>query len=473
VALALAAAIIMAAPAATAADPAPGSAIGTAGPLVVLGHAPDRRWVAFCQAREDTDGDGHLGVRVGFHGETQGDALRPYIAVGDGPGTPIDDFVGATPDGRVVALVEGGRLLLWDTVTNVRVDLSATGATLPEDGGSLGPGGFDPRGTRFLYYDGDGPHRRAVVRDLASGEERVVDHGIGNLYRAALADGGEHVFVWTWPTGAKLRLPRTTLGPRTCRGPVTSSSASGSHLLNRELVRVDGGPFAASDALAIVDGRLLARTDGGELVWESSGRPRAALPRRMGGLVLGVGASRGLVVAAPVGDESEIRWVGPRRQVVRTGWRRPHPTQDWVSISPRIWVGWPDEGTSWLVDLKTGAHMVAEHQSHSPGAYGDRVLFLREHVAVVADIGAGRVTELTVPIRQLGPSFVRGRWAAATIEGPGAVVLDLDAVEVVGQVSGGSPEGLADDGSVLVPAAPAPREGLPMGPLAWRRPAVN
>ncbi|PKN54969.1 MAG: hypothetical protein CVU56_23825 [Deltaproteobacteria bacterium HGW-Deltaproteobacteria-14] len=464
----------------TPAPPRPvGGAIGAAGPIIVEGYAPDRRWVAICQAREDTDGDGAIDVYLGYHGDTYGDDLVPYLVVGDGDGRRIDAFVGASADGRWVAFVEERRLVLWDSRRDTRLDLTTRGALglTPESPLFPGFGGFDPSGSRYLYHRGDGPHRRAVVIDPATGVEHVVDHGLGNLYAAYVEDGGQHAGVLSYPAGARLRLPYTSLAPGRCRGPITSYSSGGASNLQRAYVRVHG-PGWHLEPLAIVGGRALFRSDAGALTWDEAGALRPALPPGVDGRVLAVGRARGLVIAIPTdATTSAVHWFAPDGRSRDLGWTLPTPEEDAGWFIERVWSRWAEDRVTWLVDLDTGDRVTARFEADLEGSYGSKAFLMSrsDGWAAVADLATGAVVDLpitTAPYRYRG---VAGPWALAKLEDGGNVVVDLAHARVAGAVAGPEGLGLSDDGLVLTPTV---RPGhiitnvLPLGPLRWYAPAA-
>lgn len=456
-----------------------GGTIGEAGPILVEGYAPDRRWVAICQAREDTDGDGAIDVYVGYHGDTFGDDLVPYLVVGDGPGRRIDAFVGTDADGRWVAFVDKGRLILWDCRRDTRLDLTTRGALglTPESPLFPGFGGFDPSGSRFLYHRGDGPHRRAVVIDPKTGDEQVVDHGLGNLYAAYLEDGGQQAGVLTYPAGAKLHLPRTSLAPGRCRGPITSYSSGGGSNLQRAFVPVRGRPWSL-EPLAIFGGRVLLRDDEGVLSWDEAGARRTALPVGVDGRLLAVGRSRGLLIAVPTdATTSAVRWFAPDGRSVDLGWTLPTPKADSGWFAERIWSRWAEDRVTWLVDLDTGARITTRFEADLEGTDGSKAFLMSrsDGWAAVADLATGTVVDLPITTAPYQDRGVAGPWAFAQLEDGGNVVVDLAHARVAGYVGGPEALGLSDDGLLLTPTVrpgPTIRNVLPLGPLRWNAPGA-
>lgn len=459
-----------------------GPVVGAEGPAVVQRWAADRRWVALCQARQDTNGDGVLGVGVGYHGDLHGDRMAPYLVVGGGPGRELDAFVGASADDRWVATVERGRLLLHDTAGGATVDLTAKGAVVPRSTSpfALGPGSFDPRGSRFVYLRGDGARRRAVVLDPATGDRAVLEHGPGRVAGARLLNGGRYAVVQVAPEGKAYRYARTTLAGGPCRGPVSIYSSYGGSNLRSVLVAIPGGPVEL-DLLSLVDGHSLTRGGDGALTWDDwPGPGRAALTDGTDGFMMATGPGLALLVAAPVGERSELVWARGD-QTTRTGLMLPSPQKDTHAGPARVFSHWTEDA-SWLVDLETGRHLVLDKELDLEGAWapapdrGARTFLMRRHDgwAGIADLGDGTVTTLPVVTAPYQPSGVAGRWAFAHARDGGNVVVDLEERRLAGTVRGHAAVGLSDDGLLLMGAlegAVVIVNALPNGPLSWVKPA--
>ncbi|MCA9629648.1 MAG: hypothetical protein KC766_18365 [Myxococcales bacterium] len=178
-------------------QPLPEGSIAAPGPLLLQRASGNRRWVALCQAREDSDGDGQVAFHVGPRGELLGDAVRSYLVRGAGEGTPLDEFIDADPSGRWLLLRREGRLELFDDFSGEATDLSALGADARDDVSRDLPHralSFDAAGK--LAYLRLGAHEsgmlpgqrkeQLVLRDLESGTERVFDPGRGSVYRLRL-----------------------------------------------------------------------------------------------------------------------------------------------------------------------------------------------------------------------------------------------------------------------------------------------
>ncbi len=245
---------------------------GSADPLTLVAAAPDRRWVAICQARTDTNGDGKTTVTVGAQGALGGDRLDGYFIDAPGVGTKIDAFGGSDPTGRYVALVRDGKLRLVDTTTHVDTDLSAQGADVRDDESPFvhpRAVAFDPTGKRMLYLRLRGEASLVVVRELATGAETALDPGPGLLWRAEFDVTGAWVILRVvtgdandgrrleWPfaeaKGQNLRcggpLPRYRLPAHPRGEPLT------------RIVRTDGagGAIDAPGLVLPLDGAWLVR----------------------------------------------------------------------------------------------------------------------------------------------------------------------------------------------------------------------
>lgn len=197
---------------------------GTAHPTFV--RAFDRvssRWMALCQARKDTDGDGRIEIMVGHHGELFGDAMQLYFVIDGGDGTQVDHIVDTSLDDRWVVLVRGGGLELVDTKTRALCELKD--ADVESDNR---PGAWH-RAARFatdrlLYIRHRDKGDALVIRDLATQTEREVAVA-DRIWRFANADAVAEVY--TIPRGTDFPRLDTTLGEGECLGPPASWSSYG------------------------------------------------------------------------------------------------------------------------------------------------------------------------------------------------------------------------------------------------------
>jgi hypothetical protein len=151
--------------------------LGTPSPGSVEVVDRNAQWALLCEARNDDNKDGRLSVELMMHGGTLGDKLRPYLVLGSGPGTEVDDFMAAGPSGQVVVAMQSC-VYLVDTQTGVA-------RALPRADGRvrIGPKqdapimAFSRDGIWLAYLRSNGRHIRVVLRDLMATSEREIDPG--------------------------------------------------------------------------------------------------------------------------------------------------------------------------------------------------------------------------------------------------------------------------------------------------------
>jgi hypothetical protein len=210
--------------------------------------ADDGGWLVICQARHDTDGDRTISVGFGMHGSAFGDRLDPYLVVGSGEGVPIDTFVTRSSDGAWFAVIRGGKLELFDGKTNRSVELRD--ADVRDDGSPYGDARaavIADSGTRMTYFRHGRDRDRIVIRDLGSGQERIVAVD-GSPWRMWLDDAGRWARVAVLSPGASWPVANTSLAPRGCRGPVGSYTSAGfqGERPTEQWLDLDRGVFAAA-----------------------------------------------------------------------------------------------------------------------------------------------------------------------------------------------------------------------------------
>ncbi len=208
--------------------------VGTKSPSIAYASGPQRRWAAICEARIDDNANRRLEVFTGHHGELLGDRMVPYLVLGTGPGREISDYVAGDPRGNYVVVTDGLCVQLVNTRTGQSVALDgADGRAGDTVFGAHRAAAFSPNGKTLLYLRTHGSSSHIVLRDLASGSERVLDPGPGELASAFFDASGRYVVVdlvaqdtdgdgvFTAPSGV------TTLSPRLCRGTAASWSTFG------------------------------------------------------------------------------------------------------------------------------------------------------------------------------------------------------------------------------------------------------
>ena len=159
----------------------PDAILGDEGPGEAALADDRRRWAVICQARHDDDGDGQLRVQTLEHGGTTGDALHPYLVLGSGPGTEVDDAY-AAPQGDHLVVTLCACLYDVDTRTGKAVVLPhADGRARAGESYHYPAVAFSPDGTYLAYLRSRGQSTSLVLRDLQSGRERITDLGMEHV----------------------------------------------------------------------------------------------------------------------------------------------------------------------------------------------------------------------------------------------------------------------------------------------------
>ena len=198
-------------PAATPVDPVPAVAeeepaqrpdgYGTSHVATLHGVAADGSWLVLCQAREDTDGKPGIDVRPGRHGGYVGDEMKMFFFVEPGLGRPVVAVIDHSDDDRWVAIDDGGTLLLLDMETGSETPLAAIPSDPMVPHGWHRTAAFGLANRRIVYRDVRDGQLRVVVRELASGDEWVVDPGPEHLMHVWLDPDEEHVLMIVSPGG--------------------------------------------------------------------------------------------------------------------------------------------------------------------------------------------------------------------------------------------------------------------------------
>jgi hypothetical protein len=479
--------------------PESGGAIGTPHVAVFVTSAPDARWVVLCQPRVDTNGDGKIGMSVGYHGDMFGDAIDPYLVTGAGAGEKLDDYVASDKTGRYLAVLRGGKLVLIDTTSGKSTDLSALGADKTDDINPFGghrAASFDDAGRRMTYIrvrGGRAPTSQAsviVVRDLATGAETEIDPGPGLLFRASIDPGGEWVAAQV--VGAdtdgngKLELPlvRTSLSGRRCRGPIAIYGTYGRSGDAPELrvAPASGGVAKPAPDLLLPLGRgLLMRSAAGALSLLRTGQPPVDLaPASCGAKILHGDPTREQVVVAcssgvAAGGNLPLELHSPSiHRPLGASIAAPSRMEDNLRFRPARLVRLSGAGgATLLVDHARQSVVRVPADSEVLHVFEGRALLARGRALIVLDVETGREAK----VGSLDGDRGSDAWsrAVSSVEANGGMarvgqlVIDLAGARAVGAISG---EALAisTDGRVLL-AARQGEDGLTYGPLKWQKPS--
>lgn len=506
---------------------------GTPDPIFVTAAGATGRWVAYCQARKDTDGDGHIGVPIGPHGDPYGDALEHYLRIGDGPEEVIDEVVTAGEDGRHLVVTQRGRLVLIDSGTGARLDLTSLGADArgnPSPLASHGAASLDAQSGRVLYHVRAPPQKKAppaakkppakkpspwvvaelsltgvavptpapastwlVVRDIATGKETSIDPGPGALLGAWLS--GPRVMMTVRVGGAPGRVT-TTFAPRKCRGPAASYSVFGSSGTELRELRTARVPLAVSapspaaatparapspvvartvpDWIANIGDAMLRRGASGALLLEREGAKDVEIAGAdCGAHVIGIHEPTGHVLVTCKDGSLALHGEGIHA-VLDAG---PGYESGWnhvrISGEPLLLLYGPS-GPDVVVDLERGKMRTFSFKriSYSDGiesTRGRRILLRRETGLFLTDFDAEGELALPGAIVAYPRTIVGGR--VVYVE---PLVVDMDAAAVLGSTGRGVEVFSALPTGHLL--ATPERTGMyvlnafPPGPAAWTWP---
>lgn len=234
---------------------------GTANPALVHAADEDERWMALCQARRDTDGDGKIAVRFSIHGDVIGDAMEQYLILGGGDGTRIDAFAGGSDDGRWLAIVRDGKVELVDALTGDVFELPGADAESDDRPGAPHRAARFA-GNRLLYirHDAAGDDR-LVVHDPANHAEREIVIS-GRIWRIDGGGSDRIAQVYTVPQGESLPRLHSTLAKGECLGPWEAYSTHGMEgpTPTEHWIDLDSGTEVPGDGGQIAVGSTLVRT---------------------------------------------------------------------------------------------------------------------------------------------------------------------------------------------------------------------
>lgn len=445
--------------------------LGDAAPIGSVQSGASGRWVAYCMAPRDTDGDGRLRVPIGMHGELGGDAVELRMQVGEGPSEPVEALLGADPSGRWVVVRRSSLAQLIDAERGARTLLTADSSRFVD---------FDAG--RMLYAT-PGERPAVVVRTLATGEERRLDPGPGKLLSATLE--GDFVALSTIPKDTNrdgaLAVSRgwTNLAKGPCRGPAASASFFGGggsgDATQLRLVRLTGGdPREVADLVALMGGSLVRRATNGALLLERDDGSTAELSSAacQGRVVATHRASSSVLVACRVSDEDARLELHRDGEHIDLG-----ATVHLFDSDPARDVDGPlhsvpaSGGREVVVDLERARvrELTFARITHSDDIVllrGRRILLRREASLYLTDFDDPAEHRLPGEIEKYPSRFAEGRVAFVQ-----PLVVDVDAGVVLGSTGRAPVYGVIASGNVL--AAPPPPNAYVLsdlrdGPLAWR-----
>jgi hypothetical protein len=389
--------------------------LGTPHPTVLLGAARDGSWLAICQAREDTNHDGHIKVEFGMHGDSLGDRLVPYLLLRPGSGREITRFLRSDQTGRWLVYVHDGKRWLLDTHAGREIDLDGArpsqGAVSSTDGDLAG----NPAWTAGLDFDDEGKYllfvaagtrgrRLAVLRRLADGRETEIDSGPGLLWWAGFAKEGPYVVMRvverdTNGDGA-LDLPRTMTdrdsSACSTNVAVTMTTTRVSDELSWRIARIGERSARAVPGFETVFGNAVVRRgDSGALELDGKGPVRQLFPAACGARVVFANPSRDALVVSCAHEGNAVYVLQGGRRLA-TGCVLTHPDRERRAESAQVTCtdgagpkkeGFISERELEIRILRTGDHLDGTELVRSalagPSAAWQRRELLRERPEIV------------------------------------------------------------------------------------------
>jgi hypothetical protein len=464
------------APTASAARPAPGpdagatralaAPIGTDRPTVLIAASAGAHWVAHCEAREDSDGDGTIAVSIGAHGALLGDRMQPFLTLADGRSFEIDQLAAFDPTGRWVVVVLAGRLTLFDAISGTRTDLHSLGVDSRGDGAPYRGHralAFDPEGRAIAYVRKRAGAELVIVRDLVSGHEAEVSPAPGDVWRLDFEPTGRSLLLHQSTSWASERQTRSP-----CVGPVAAFPARSKRsdpVVTSVAPRSGGAATAIEGFVGVLSAGLVVRSADGRLLLQAAAETELA-PASCGARLLHADARRDLLVVACTAarGRSPLELVGP-------GIRQPlgidvaflghdHASGGSPRMVPLHPAGAPallDLDQRRLIRLQTGDSVVVTS--------GTRALVHRRGGLMVLDTDSGSETQL------IGSTWPIARTLATGSIGVVApLVADAAQARLLGTIDA-QPLAVASDGRVLITLGGDPdADKLAVGPLAWRTP---
>lgn len=437
-----------------------GVVMGTAHPLFPQAWAADGSWVAACQAREDTDGNGRIEVFMGHHGDGYGDARRLYLLDAEHPeGLAADRVVSQDDQGRFLLWVREGRLKLRDTQLGHETDL---GEAPPRLGLHERAGDIDATGEWLVRLAGDG---QVLVREIATGEERPVPVGPGLAWRAYfLVPGLLSVAVVRDDTNGdgQLNLPvlLTTLSADICRGQALSYSTYGygGDAWTNERSWVDGKTERRS-IIASAGGDVVYRAESGVLMYDGDTEFEIA-PASCDPDVAAIWPEGDRAVVACANGEDRWTWWW-RGDGVAEPLALPATARPWGMTVDRVFVPTGRE----IVDLATG-QILERAYAGEVATWGDVLVDIDEqHRVRLRDLALGTTTYLVDGATESAWSQDHGRFGAV-VRGGEVYVVDLEQRRVLGTLPR-PPLLVRDDGAALVSEGSGLHDA---GPLRWWTP---
>lgn len=441
-------------------------------PMLLIAADPGERWVVACEAPVDTDGDGELTIAFAREGGSSADDLRTCLFKPGGGREVLDEFIASTRGGRHLLVKVDGNVILIDTWSDERLNLTALGADSsdPDPTTDAHPTlGFSPSGTRVTYTRVAEGKATIVVRTLESGHEDLVEVSDGLLWRVhfSVLDHLVLACVVTEDTdgNGKLELPHrySNYATRHCRGPVRAHTVFAQRGDEPEYWAACPGESrltpAPDFAAPIAGGYLKRGEDGGICARLASGAEKGILPGDPRPSLIAVRSLTSVVLAFTPGSGED----GKGHLVLHNG-----------ETKRRIAAVHPDHVPSggslafrdWFRVGEAYVNLASGDVVHATGRFraldGSRVMVEEEDVCVVVDLLSGESVPAG-PVPDSGGDFARAGQFVAW----GGNLYDLRNPDTRKHYPGHA-LALSPTGRVLTASKGEGRHGT--GPLVWRTP---
>jgi hypothetical protein len=448
-------------------------------PVTLVTAGRTGRYLVYCAARKDSNGDGKLEVRVDSGGVLSGDALVPELLIGGRDPEAVDDLLAQDPSGRYVVTRQEKRVLLRDVLTHQSVDLGALGFDDRDDVLAYRHHralAFDARGEMLAYARKSAERVDVVMRELTSGAERVVTGLSGEPYRFRFDGTGETLVVSTIASdtseNGRLEWPyrkRTT--PRlACQGGVPHFGVHpelGDRPVAFLVSRATAVAELAPDLALPLGKKQVTRGPDGTLSLAGPGGRRVLRAGDCAGRVLFADAQRELLLIACTGGKNPqraaVELVGPGSRLELGVELQPTAIDRWPERPARLHPLYPGS-EALLVDLE-----LRTKHALSPGdqvilAEGGRALVRRGRKLLFFDADSRRETAIPGDISRLPSVLVTSPMAMI-----GGRVFDVEnGIEL-----GAGPQrslALTPAGELLAAeGGSATSTTLARGPLRWTR----